>query len=67
MTFTPEQLREIHWAVTYAYDILHAKIESVAADLKMEPSPELRHKVKVLGSIYNKLMEYHADEATRLL
>ena len=67
MIFTPEELKEIHWAIAYAYDILHAKIEQVSIDLKMEPTPELREKVKVLGSIYNKLMEYHADEATRLL
>lgn len=63
MIFTPEELKEIYWAVAYAFDILQTKIEIVNADLKMEPTPELQKKIKLLESAYKKLeILYLKDE-----
>lgn len=62
--FTPEELSEIHWAVTYTTDILMAKISSVKADMGYELSPELVEKVTYLRGIDEKLMELRGHETT---
>ena len=65
--FTPEELREIHWAVTYTTDILMAKISSVKADMGYEPSPELVEKVLILRALNDKLMECRSNETPQEL
>ena len=62
MIFTPEELKEVHWAIEVATDMLNDKIRTVRNNMRMEPTPRLAQKLKDLTALCDKMREARGVE-----